>query len=256
MKLKISEKHKKDIFLSIFNILKTCTSIITMIYKPDELYIQGMDKAHVCLFEVKLKSDWFYEYEQETTETICVDSHMFYNILSIVEESQILTLHYEFEEQSDKLNINFTSDNKSVFDKFFNIPLADVDSLLLEIPDVNYDAEFSIKAKKICDITCQLLLFGDIMKIKCDEEDMFISCEGVSGEMTVKISIDDLIEYSISEGETIDISYSLTYLSKMCMTTKLTNEIYFSVSSEYPLKIKYDLTNGSQVLLFIAPKIE
>ena len=151
MKLKISEKQKKDIFLSIFNLLKTCSSIVTMIYKQNELYIQGMDKAHVCLFEIKLQSDWFDEYQPpdpEITETVSIDSHIFCNILSIVEESQTVCLWYEFEGQSDKFNIDFRSEDKSGFSKFFNIPLADIDTELLEIPDVNYDVEFSIKAKK------------------------------------------------------------------------------------------------------------
>lgn len=259
MKLKISEKPKKDIFLSIFNLLKTCSSIVTMIYKQNELYIQGMDKAHVCLFEIKLQSDWFDEYQPpdpEITETVSIDSNIFCNILSIVEENQTVCLWYEFEGQSDKFNIDFRSEDKSGFSKFFNIPLADIDTELLEIPDVNYDVEFSIKAKKMCEITSQLLIFGDIMNIKCGEDEMFICCNGVNGEMTVKISIDDLTEYSITEGENLDISYSLTYLSKMCMTTKLTSEIEFAVSAEYPLRIKYDFKNGSQILFFIAPKIE
>jgi proliferating cell nuclear antigen PCNA len=255
MKLTISDKAKKDNFVSIFGLLKTCSSTVTMIYKKDELYIQGMDKSHVCLFEIKLENSWFNEYESKDDEFVTVDSHIFFNILTIIEEKQTLCL---WSDSGDQLNIECksSSDSKGEYNKFFNIPLVDIDSNLLEIPDVEYDVDFSIKAKKMCDITSQLLIFGDIMNIKCNEDEIFIGCKGVNGEMSVNIPIDDLTEYSIAEGETMNVSYSLTYLSKMCMTTKLSSEIEFGVSTEYPMRIKYSLGEGSQFLFFIAPKIE
>jgi len=256
MKLTLSDKSRKDNFVSIFSLLKTCSSTVTMIYKNNELYIQGMDKSHVCLFEITLQSSWFNEYESPNDdEIITVDSNIFYNVLSIIEEKQSLCLWYD---SGDQLNIECksSSDVKGEYNKLFNIPLVDIDSNLLEIPEVEYDVDFSIKAKKMCDITSQLLIFGDIMNVKCDEDEILIGCKGVNGEMSVNIPIDDLSEYSIAEGETMNVGYSLTYLSKMCMTTKLSSEIEFGVSTEYPMRIKYSLGEGSQLLFFIAPKID
>jgi hypothetical protein len=42
----------------------------------------------------------------------------------------------------------------------------------------------------------------------------------------------------------------------MCITTKLSAEIEWSISADIPLKIKYDLGDNSSVMFFIAPKIE
>jgi len=259
MKLLLSDKTKKDTFISVFYMLKNCTSVVTIIFKNEELYIQGLDKAHVCLFEVRLKKNWFNEYESfatlEKDEIITIDSCIFYNILSIIEEKQTLCLWYD---SGDQLNIeyNSTKNDKGDLNKFFHLPLVDMEFNLLEIPEIENDVDFSMKSKKICDITSQLLIFGDIMNIKCSEDEISISCKGINGEMIVSIPIDDLSDYSIAEGETINVGYSLTYLSKMCMTTKLSPEIEFGVSAEYPMRIKYNLGEGSQFLFFIAPKIE
>ena len=106
------------------------------------------------------------------------------------------------------------------------------------------------------EIVSQLSVFGDIMNLKCSEEKIEIISRGIGGEMMVNIPIDDLAEFSISEGDIIDISYSLNYIHKMCITTKLSSEIEFSISGELPLRIKYDLGNNSCVMFFIAPKIE
>jgi hypothetical protein len=73
--------------------------------------------------------------------------------------------------------------------------------------------------------------------------------------MLVDIPIDDLTEFSILEGEEVDLNYSLTYINKMCLTNKLSNEIQFSISPDKPMRISYDLGDESSVVFFIAPKV-
>ena len=222
-----------------------------------------MDKAHVCLFDIRIQSNWFQTYdiknenEESVLNTVCVDSHIFYNILSMTQDQHSILVWYNEDDNNENIHVDLENTNSNGdFNKYFTIPLADLSLELLAIPDVEYDAEFSIHSKKMCEITSQLLIFGDIMNIHCSEEKINICSKGVSGEMMVNIPIDDLSEYSISEGETMNLSYSLNYLSKMCMTTKLSNEIGFSISAEYPMKIRYDLGDESHVMFFIAPRIE
>ena len=142
------------------------------------------------------------------------------------------------------------------FDKYFKISLVDYEHEELNIPVVDYDAEFSIAAKKICEITSQMLSFGSDISIKCSEEKIDLITNGITGEMLVNIPIDDLTEYSIVEGEIIDLKYSLNYITKMCLTNKLSTEIVFCISAEYPMKIMYDLGDDSSLIFFMAPKID
>jgi proliferating cell nuclear antigen PCNA len=260
MLIKISDKIKKDLFISIFQILKGCSSSVTLYLKPDHLYIQGMDKAHVCLFEIKLDANWFNLYSDVVSDTeICVSTHFFYNILSTCEDKHTIELCYDSVEDNDSIYINLTSgdDVKGSYNKYFKLPLCDIDSTLLLVGEIEYNAEFSVLAKKIYDIVSQLAIFGDIMNIKCSEseEHIDIISSGEGGEMRVAIPIEDLSEYSICEDEVINISYSLNYLQKMCITTKLTDDISFYISQEQPLKIRYDLGGGSFFHFFIAPKM-
>jgi len=259
MKLSIVNKLKKDIIISLFQLLKNCASVVSIIFNKDHLYIQGMDKSHVCLFDIKICSTWFssYEYNENDSNKICVDTTIFHNVLSINQEHHTIFIHYEGD--ADSVNIDLiieTPDAKGDFDKFFKLPLADLDAELLCIPEVDYDAEFSIPSKKICEIASQLLLFGDTINVKCSEEKIDLASSGINGEMSVNIPIDDLSEFSISEGETIDLHYSLNYIQKMCLTTKLSSEIEFGISGEFPMRIKYDLGDCSKVVFFIAPKID
>jgi len=255
MLLTITEKTKKDIFISLFQLLKAASTSITIIFLEDHAYIQGMDSSHVCLFDARIYNVWFdkYEIQGDDLKNICVNSQILYNILSMSQEQDYITLHYEG--AADSIEIDLTN-AKGEFNKYFKVPLIDMESDLLEIPNVDYDVEFSIKAKKMNELISQLATFGDVIDIKCSEDKIDLISKGDGGEMLVNIPINDLSEFSISEGQIIDISYSLNYINKMCITTKLSSEIEMSISDNMPLRIKYDLGNNSSVIFFLAPKVE
>lgn len=265
MRLVVTELVKKDVFIAIFQLLKNCSHAVNISFKEEFMYIQGMDKSHICLFEIHIKSGWFAEYNlsEGDSNSICVPITIFQNILGICSETQSIVIHYEGDDV-EKINIDLlvgdvpAKNNKKVIEsnKYFTIPLVEFDCELLSIIDIDYDAEFSINSKKVTDIVSQLLLFGDTMNVYCSEEKITMGSSGTDGDMHVKIPIDDLNEFSINEGDTIKNCYSLQNINKLCLSSKLSQEIEFSISKEFPLRIKYDLTGDSYIQFFIAPKID
>jgi proliferating cell nuclear antigen PCNA len=245
-----------------------------------------MDKAHVCLYDIKVDATWFSQYEfisgatesgatesgatesgatesgatesgaLKDVSTISINPATLYNVLSITQDHQTMTIHYSGD--PEKLNIDFVNELqiKGEFSKYFEIPLIEVDMQMLDIPEVDYDAEFSVSSKKMHEITTQLSLFGETMNIFCSEEALNISATGDSGKMMINIPIDDLNSFSINEGQEFVLNYSLNYVHKMCVTNKLAHEITFGVSETFPMKISYDIGDASSVSFYLAPKIE
>jgi proliferating cell nuclear antigen PCNA len=251
----INDKTKKDIFVSLFQMLKNCTNIVCVNFEKDRFFIQGMDKSHVCLFNVEIVSSWFYDYNVVNEIKLSFDTSIFHTIISTKQDSHDIIIHME-DTETDNLYIDLVSHNlKSDFNKYFKIPLADYEHDIMNIDNIEYDAEFSINSKKICDIFSQMIFFGKDINIKCSENKMDIVTDGITGEMRVNIPIDDLCEFSIVENNELDLKYSLTYINKMCLTNKLTDDIGFSISNQAPMKIKYDLGDNSSILFFIAPKV-
>ena len=254
MKIVISNKNKKDLFIALFQTLKNCSTLINIKFEKEKLHIQGMDKSHICLFSVNIQNNWFDEYEILEPKHICIDCNIFHMIVSNKNDGLDIVLRSENE---DYLNVDLITveNSKGDFNKYFKIPLAEFEYDEMELPNFEYDAEFSISSKKICEIFSQMSIFGSDINIKCDEEKISLVTNGSTGEMLVNILIDDLNEYSIVEDEHIDLNYSLSYINKMCLTNKLTNEILFAISIKYPMKINYDLGNDSTIVFYIANKM-
>ena len=255
MKITINDRNKKETFVSLFQMLKNCTNIVCVNFEKERFFIQGMDKSHVCLFNVEIVSSWFYEYDVDTEIKLSFDTSIFHTIISTKQDTQDIIIHVNNEE-TDNLYIDLVSRNlKSDFNKYFKIPLADYEHEIMNVDNIDYDAEFLINSKKICDIFSQMIFFGKDINIICSEDKMDIITDGITGEMRVNIPIDDLCEFSIVEGHELSLKYSLTYINKMCLTNKLTDDIGFSISNHAPMKIKYDLGDNSSIVFFIAPKV-
>jgi proliferating cell nuclear antigen PCNA len=247
---------KRELFIAIFNVIKNCSTIVNMIFKEDYLYIQSMDRAHVCLFEVKIKKEWFSIYTKKTgdIEVIGMTTQTLFSILSTSTPSHDIVLHYEGNPDSLNIDVTLNKSDKGEFDCFYKIPIVNCDYDLLDIPDTEYDAEFSMTAKKASDIISRMSLFGETIQCHCDEERVDFIANGVNGEMKVNIPIDDLNEYAISEGVEVNLGYNLNYLNKMCITNRLSDNIEFYISNNCPMKIKYDLGEESRLLFYLAPK--
>ena len=254
MKICISDKKKRDTFVSLFQVIKNCSSIVNASFQEDCLHIQGLDKSHVCLYNLDLHKTWFSSYNTTKPINLSFDTSSFYSIISIKNDSQDLIIETD-DSNEDILQIFFDS-KKGEFKKSFKLPLIDYDYQEMQIPEVEYDAEFSLSSKEITEMFSQLSNFGSDINIRCSEDQVSLTTNGVAGEMKVDILVDDMTSYGIVEDEIVDLTYSLVYVNKMCTTNKLSNEIDFSLSNQCPMKIHYHLGDDSSLVFFIAPKMD
>jgi len=262
MRICISDKKKKDIFVSLFQVIKNCSALINASFDEERMFIQGLDKSHICLFNVVISKKWFTNYDLSESDIanklkLCFDTNVFHSIISTKSDNQDLIIKSD-EKNGDILYINFESPEtkKGEFKKSFKMPLADYEYEEMHIPDVEYDAEFTVSSKEIADIFAQLSNFGNDIIINCSEEEVSLMTNGVTGEMKVDIPVDDLSSYSVVEDEKIVLTYSLIYVNKMCITNKLSHDIEFSLSNQCPMKVSYDLGDDSSLIFYIAPKMD
>lgn len=257
MLLIIENKFKLEVFVSIFQLLKNWSSHVSLNFENDKLYIQTMDKSHICLADIEIKNSWFSFFECSNNNKISVDSNHFAVLMNYALKHNKLELRYEDENIVDKLYINFlhAKEKNGSFDHFFELNLMDVDEETLEIPKVDYDVDFTVESKKLAELLCELNNFGEDFNIKCSETIVELNTTGDLTKLKINILIEDLEEYSISEGEDIDVSFSLSHLCKMCLSAKISSTVDISISKELPMSLVYNLGEESRVSFFIAPKI-
>jgi proliferating cell nuclear antigen len=256
MDVLISKPAKAELFGSLFQHIKLFSEHVNISFTETGMYMQCMDHSHVSIMELNLPTNWFDRYECNVASTIGLSSVILFRILGAREKTQQIHLVYSGDD-SDRLMIHLTSDNKNEFDKHFEMPLIDVDQESMEIPEVDYQSEISLSSQQFASIINQLKMFGDNMEFQCSEEKiMLASTSQDQGKMFVEIEIDDISAFAIDEGKELNLSFSLTYLHNMCLYNKLAKEVELKFSENYPMKLVYNLDGEEGTMVFfLAPKI-
>ena len=101
-------------------------------------------------------------------------------------------------------------------------------------------------------------MFGTDLNIECSEEKIVLCASSAEqGKMYVQIKIDDLSTYMINEGETVNMSFSLTYLHNICLYNKISKEMEIKICQNCPMKITYILNGheNAKMVFYLAPRI-
>lgn len=257
MEITIQTLTKADVFSSIFQNIKTFTDSINVLFEKTGIFLQTMDNSRISILEIRIPNTWFDSYIHTANSSISIglNASILYKILNARDKSQKVKIIYD-EGANDTLSVYFEGDTKNVFDKSFEVPLMDLESETMAIPNIEYQAEFSLPSSHFQNLVSQLKMFGETMDIKCSENKIeLVSNSQDSGKMSVEIKIDDLTSFAIDEDEELNLSFSLNYLYNICLYNKLTKEIDIKLCNNYPLSIIYNLGDGAEIKFYLAPKI-
>lgn len=262
MNFSISNPVKAEHFSSIFQHLKLFTDPINIRFESTGIYVQTMDTTHVSIFELNIPNSWFDNYCHKGGSVILigVSSSLLFKILNTRDRVQSILFSYD-PEKEDKLSIQFKCNEKieakGIYDKHFEIPLMNISEEHMAIPEIDYQAEITIPSSTFSSIIQQLKLFGETIDISCNEEKIVLCSNSMeNGQMFVEIKIDDVEEFSINEGENLEVSYSLNILNNICLYHKIAKNIDIKLCNDYPMRISYDLGEGATVRFYLAPKIK
>lgn len=257
MEVIIKDIDKGNIFVEIFKKIKIFTDSFVLTFNDENLYLQGMDSSHIIVFELIINKEWFDEYNVNESVTFGINTNILSKILSVKNENQYLKLYQE--NDNDKLNIDFLNqeNDKNNYEKYFQLPLIDIDTETLGIPEQEYDVTFSIDYKDYKNIIDSFALFDySTISFKFSDDNIILYSKGTETNMEVKIDQEVIEEYEIVEDTNFSNSFNMKFLQKMSQFNKVCKLIQIQQSKEYPLELKYLIDDKCSFKIFLAPSID
>jgi proliferating cell nuclear antigen PCNA len=252
MRFEITDKKKREIFITIFNNLKNFTDAIVLNIEEDRLYIQGMDNSHICVYELILQSAWFQVWDITEPQVFGLSLPIFNKILHICSDKQSIHIHSD---NNEDLQIDFTCDEKGEFDKHLKMPLMDIDMDRLHIPTMDYEVDIEMDSKKFKNLIDELANFNETLNIVCNENQVVLESSSSEGTMNVVITTDDIDLLAVVEGKEINASFGIKYIAQMCQFHKLTTNCAIHITEDMPLQLKYKIDDECMMRFYLAPKI-
>ena len=239
-------------FAIIFNNLKNIFDETNMYFRENGLYLQCMDGSQICCCELCLDSSWFSKYKIKNEVIVGIHLEVFDRILSCLDKKFNLTLSLT---NNDKFTIKMSGEHIT---KKYEMSIIDIDSAIMEIPDVEYSADIEMNSMLFKSFVSELSLFGDDLRLTCDETNIKMSSFGEGHTSEIVIKDEHLEEYLIEEGGNLSALYNIKYIKLITNFVKVSKNIYVGVSQQYPLVMIYNLDDKklNTIKFYIAPKVD
>lgn len=267
MNIELRNSRKVNQFSSIMKNLKNFSQDIEFIVSEDGIYTQGMDGAHCCLFELILKSDWFDDFETDKQYTLGLNCELLAKVLNCLEQNQIIKISYSEDRDNLLITLSPNAGENSIV-KVFQLPLIDIESNLLEIPDADYAADIEMNSDDFGRLIDQISIFGKEILFELNDEVIKVTGKGDNGSMNAVIKEDDILLYAIEEDTDLSLEFAVNYITMMTTFIRLNNKIQIHFSKDMPMKIQYGLDDFMDededdeskedknfIRLFLAPKV-
>ena len=240
MKITLESRKKVSQFGNILKHLKHFSQDIEIIINEERLYAQGMDGSQAALFELSLKSDWFTSYEVDEDVVLGINCELIAKVLHCLNNNQTISLEYDT--NKDDLTISLIPrEGEKCMLKEFTIPLMDLESELMEIPDADYTADLEIESQEFYQLVDEMSIFGDTLGVNCKYDNVKFTGKGNLGEMTAVIKEDDILMYAVEEDADMTVNYRMSYLKTITCFSRINSVVKLHMSDDKPMKIQYDM---------------
>lgn len=247
-----------ETFSTLFQHMKNFQDLVLLNFDPTQgLFIQTMDASKISVLEIRIDASWFSAFHCVQPVSIGVHSSLVYKILQARDKDASskdkdkdkdkdtttstddgITMTYDpTSSQGEVLFVSMKS--SKAFDRHFEIPLVDLESDLISIPALEYEAEIALPSATFSNLISHLKHFGETLDIVCNENKVELISKSIDqGKMAVSIGIDDLDSFSIVEDCTLENSYSLANLAAMIGYGKLFPTMEIRMAREQPLLLE------------------
>ncbi len=253
MDILLEDDKRCVVLTNIIQNLKVFTDNVNIHFNEDSFYIQGMDTSHVSMFDINLDSSWFSKYNSETNLCIGVNLNILSKILSTRTEKQNIHMYYD-KVNCDKLNIEFISE-ESDYNKYFVVPLVDIESDLLEVSEPDYELELNMDSKKFKQLIDQLSSFGESIKFNTENNTLYIETDSEESNMKIEITEKNKDIKSLKIEDNLNLCFNAKFIHNMCMFCKVSENVEIKLAKDVPLQILYKVNDTSLLKIFLAPKI-
>ena len=226
-----------------------------LVFNDKTISAQSMDSAHVSMIFFDLDVSEVcnkYEFKSDSPISAGINVENYLKVMKLLKGKKNVTLGLSLKPNNmDVLSFSAKAD-KNVFN--FDLRLMELDVEQLQVPPYDDFAQLSFPIKEMSDLINPI--DSDTMEvgISPDEPNVLLyKAESDTGTLFGKITDGEFM----GRPQQIIHKVAMSYLKNYCgVPSDLAPKVNFLFQEGYPLFIKYQFGENSQLQLYIAPKID
>jgi len=207
-------------------------------FKDDGIYIKSIDKTQIILVDFYMPKKCFDSYSVEPN-LVGLNIQELYNMLS-----------RSFDQ--DKLQLDLKDTYLDVFlsgqiQRRFSLSYLDLSENDIKIPEINFDATFTISAYLLKEILKDASLIGTTITFKVESGKFIVESKGDKGQLETIVP-----EVKAKSKKNIISKFSLAFLKNMTKAIDNETELTIKLSDDTPLYLGYTLGDKVEVKFYLS----
>ena len=217
------------------------------------LAVSGMHMSNIALINYKLHKNTMNTYSCTEPVIVGVQTSLIDKLMKMASGDD--SVCFQVNNAKDKIILSFKNEKTSTF-RTFNIPVLDIDSPTIEVPDITYAAEISMKTSEFANA------IKDFAGIGCEDVLLKLNESGFSLEASGDVSASCLFDpaddrdMALEEDEVVS-KYGVKYMHSLLNgASGLSNNIKISYNKNEPVKFEFNFGTDSYFISHLAPKAD
>jgi proliferating cell nuclear antigen len=215
----------------------------------DAIELIAMDPANVAMVVFKLLGSCFAEYEVEKEVEISLNLANLKQVLRRAKADDVITIELSSE---NRLKLQL----KSKTTRTFYLPLIDIEEKEQKIPDLNFPITVKLPSSTLNETIDDVDIVAESVTFVAEKNKFTVLGEGDLSKVNVEIPKGDDVNIAVDTDDIVKAKYSIEYLKKMILGSKLSPEVTIQFNKDYPLKIEYKAVDKVLLAFILAPRVE
>ncbi len=210
--------------------------------------LRAMDPSHVVMVDMFFPKEAFDEYNVEGREEIGVNFEDLGKILRRATKEDKLVL------ETSKGRFSVIFDGRAY--REFVLPVLDLSAEELPEPKLSFKSRAKLLSDVFRDLIKDLEPISDILELNISQDKLLARARSDIGEAEVVLTIESGAILDLNVEEESRSSYSLDYFVDISTAAQAADTVVIELSSGMPVKVEYELPQGSKLAFYIAPRVE
>jgi proliferating cell nuclear antigen len=244
------------IMKGIFDAVSAIISETVLKVTPEEgLTLTALDLSHICLVSLKLGKADFESFETDKDYELGINIG---DLVKIIRRSGTDdSIIFSHDPKENKLIIKMQpSDGKRA--RRFTLGLIEVESEDLEMKgliEMEFDNSCTMELKYLEEAIKDAEIMADVLEVKVGEDKKLnFSAQGTIGDMNYTLE-QELMEKADFPEESIGV-FAISFLVNILKISPIAKKVEVEMRSDVPLKLRFGILKESQILYFLAPRVE
>ena len=211
----------------------------------DGIELLAMDPAAAAMVWFRLLPAAFLEYTVERPVELGLNLMSLKQILKRAKPSDSVLLELE----GDRLKIELRGSST----RTFSLPLIDIEAKELKMPELAFSTTIRTSAAALNEAVEDADIVADVVIFQAEKGKLMLLAEGDGSHAKVELAEDTSVEL---QTEHAAAKYSLDYLKKMIISTKLCDEVLIRFAQNYPMRLDYRAVDKFALSFILAPRLE